>query len=315
MCVDTSANNYKEGDYYYYIEVQTIGEAANAAADVVFVVDESGSMIHEWIREVVPKLDEAFQNSGVGAGIQRNQFALVGFGRTADQGRGGIILANLTSVQGFLNASQNLVTNGLVEDGYSAIDVALNGITLRNDTSRIMVLASNEGRSILPGKGHLTRRHIENELRKRNFVLNSIVAQRLLFNSSDNSSFAFALDMNHTAYAYDPSAPGNFVQFPDGVPHPDPSQTSGSTYMDYTLLALNLEGAVFDIKLIQDVNIFRDPFTNAFVDVKEIEASGLLKRCQKCLCKAPKAQCSPVFVAVENCTGIAPPEGMFLNIN
>ena len=59
------------------------GDARRAAADIVFVVDESGSMVmeHTWLRSEIVRLDQQLRLKGVGVGDRPNLFALVGFGR------------------------------------------------------------------------------------------------------------------------------------------------------------------------------------------------------------------------------------------
>lgn len=308
ICEDNNANRYIEGDRFYDTEILPFGDALVAAADVVFVVDESGSMQdnHEWIRMVASRLDQAFKDRGLGIGSRGNLFALVGFGRNTSPEREGIVLSNLTSVEGFLNASQNLATDGLFEDGYSGIEVALDQIRLRENSFRVMILVSNEARLALIGKEDLTRERIEQRLQDSNFVLNAVVSQGILYDQNDDESFAFAVDNNGTAYSF--TSITDFMQTPNGLPHPDPSFTVGSTYEDYSRLALNLGGAVFDIRqLVAGGNILA-PFTDAFIYVKVEEVSGVLTRCLNCLCREPMAQCRvhSNIQQLRNCTGPAP---------
>ena len=308
-CSDVDANQYNESSRFYDIQTQTFGDAATAAADVIFVVDESGSMqnSHEWIRMVVPLLDESFKDRGLGIGLRDNLFALVGFGQNMIPEREGVVLTGLTSVEGFLNASHGLSEDGLFEDGYSAIEVALDQIALRDDSHRLMIFISNEPRVTLIGKEDLTRATIEQRLRENNFILNSIVAQGILSDAMDSESFAFALDANGTAYSF--ASLTEFAKTPNGLVHPDDSFTVGSTFEDYTQLALNLNGAVFDVRQIETGGSILDPFTEAFVDVKVSEVTGVLKRCLNCLCIQPDVLCRvEVGVQLNNCTGVAPPD-------
>lgn len=54
LCEDHLGTGYSEGAPYYTVSYNTSGAASEAAADVVFVVDESGSvdMRRQWIRDV-----------------------------------------------------------------------------------------------------------------------------------------------------------------------------------------------------------------------------------------------------------------------
>lgn len=265
---------------------------------------------HEWIRSAVPLLEQAFKDQGVGVGTRKNMFALVGFGRNMMPDNEGIVLTDLTSVDGFVNASYGLATDGLFEDGYSGIEVALDRISLRSESIRLLVFVSNEPRQELANKESLNRTNIEQRLRENDFTLNAIVSQGLLYNSSDSQSFAFALDSNGTAYTF--LSQTEFTTHPNGVPNPDPSLTDGTTYEDYTRLALDLGGAVFDIQQIQPGNNILNPFTEAFIDIKVEEVMGVSKRCFKCLCRQPEAQCSiDNSINIDNCSGIAPPDGMY----
>lgn len=278
-------------------------------ADIIFVVDESGSMgdAHEWIRMVVPLLDESLRNEGIGIGLRNNLFALVGFGRNMIPEGEGIVLANLTSIEGFLNASHNLATDGLYEDGYSGIEVALDQVSLRDDSTRIMILVSNEARQPFIGKDDLTRSIIGQRLVDSHFVLNSIVSQAIIYDKNDNASFAFALEANGTAYSF--TSLSSYKESSNGLPHPDPSFSAGTTYEDYTRLALDLGGAVFDINQIQNGGSLLVPFLDVFIKVKVEEVTGFINRCLNCLCVGPSEQCEIQFgIDINNCTGPAPPE-------
>ena len=281
-------------------------------------MDESGSMqeAHEFIRVLTPLLQEEFENAGFGVGNRENQFALVGFGRNMDPGREGVVLTQLTSVEGLVNASRNLMLDGVFEDGYSGIQVALDEINLRNDTSRIMILATDESRQMLAGKEDLTRQVILQELWQERFILNAIVSQGFLYDSSDNFSFAFGLDINRTAYTFDPNSPNDFMSFPNGIRHPDPSFSEGSTYEDYVKLAFMLGGAAWDINQIQMTEDLSVPFINAFSEVKVTEVSGVIRRCVRCLCRQPASDCVlQTEVSIEECIGIASPDREYNRVN
>jgi hypothetical protein len=92
-------------------------------ADIIFVVDESGSMAGEqaWIRDVIGTIDASLQAEG----IVDNRYGLVGF---ADTGR--ILQAGDTpfmSVTDFVTAASQLRTNRSGrEDGYNGIHFAMN---------------------------------------------------------------------------------------------------------------------------------------------------------------------------------------------
>ena len=103
--------------------------ASLRSADVVVIVDESGSMYgeHQWMSTMIPYLDTALQSKG----MTGNRFGLVGFGSYHNRlGRslpvGG---ANFGTSAEFATATNSLLVNGWFEDGYSAIDFAINNYT------------------------------------------------------------------------------------------------------------------------------------------------------------------------------------------
>ena len=316
ICKDYKGAEYQEGQQFYNVVKMISGQALFEAADVVFIVDESGSMTsgHEWIRVVVPLLDSSLNNAGIGVGNRSNMYGLVGFGRNADPGRGGIVLTQLTSVEGFLNATRDLLLNGLFEDGYSAIEVALNQIPLRVNASHIFVLVTNEARQPLRGKETLTRDIIEERMKEKGIILNSVVRQGFLYDANDTNSFAFGLNFNGTAFAFDPTSPNNFTTFPNGVRNPDPAFNEGTTYEDYVVLAFNLSGSAWHIDQIRQAQLSK-PFSEAFISAKIDEVKGVVEQCLRCLCIQPREQCQGDQVtSLEDCKGIAPDMSELTNI-
>jgi len=117
-------------------------------AEVVFLVDESGSMggEHNFLPGFVTDLEAQLAGNGV-----TSQFGLVGYGnglggganlgRTFPVGTG--LLGNATE---FGVAAGNLVLSGGFEDGYSAIDFALQNYPAMAGVSRTFVLVTDEDR-------------------------------------------------------------------------------------------------------------------------------------------------------------------------
>ena len=152
--------------------------AANAAsfADVVVIIDESGSMAGEqtWVSGLIPSLDTALRNAGVGNGADVNRYGLVGFGSGisgGDLGRtltvGGGLFGTPTE---FSTAASGLVTSGGFEDGYSAIDYALNNYTSRAGAATNYILVTDEDRD--NGNNALNRANILSRLSASNILLN-----------------------------------------------------------------------------------------------------------------------------------------------
>lgn len=283
-----------------------MGPASQAAADVIFVVDESGSMVmeHEWIRTEVLHLDTQFRERGVGVGNRQNQFALVGFGRNSRDDITGIVLSQLTTPAQFINASNQLQLTGLVEDGYAAIDFALENIPTRSETAKIMILITDEDRSIL--RLDLSRETIEQSLRREGFILNAVVNQGFLSDPQDNTSHALGLDGNGTSYIIDQTDSNLFASRDGGTYNPNPAFGFGSTFRDYVQLAFATGGVAWDLNQLREQGLFAEAFTNAFTQVKVDEVMNVSRICFSCFCSLAGSQCTRVDV--EDCSGEVPGE-------
>ena len=177
-----------------------------------------------WVREVVPHLESSIRGQGVGISDKPNRYALVGFGSPTSLG--GRVLTQLTSVDGFVNATHSLKTDGIIEDGYSAILFALNNIPNRMNTTRLYILVSDEARQVLPNS-NFTRKQIENRLIEESIVLNVVVSQRFIYNTSNNDSTAFGLHFNGTSFAVDPLVTRQYNTYNNGGIHPNRNLSSG----------------------------------------------------------------------------------------
>lgn len=98
------------------------GASAAIRTDIVFVVDESGSMgdVQANLRNNIGQFAQILSAGGVDA-----TYALVGYG---DGGVVPRLIANFTDPTSFATAALGLRTNGGTEPGYSGIAFALNGI-------------------------------------------------------------------------------------------------------------------------------------------------------------------------------------------
>lgn len=251
---------------------------------------------HMWVREMVPRLESAITSAGFGVGDRPNQYALVGFGqRLIPQG---IVLTQLTSVNGFLNATNNLKTDGIFEDGYSAINVALNEITHRSNSTKIFVLVTDEARQALTTGNSITRDSIERRLREEEIMLNVVVRQGFLYDINNNNTFAFGLTFNRTSFSVDTNSTVGFRTHANGVRHPNPLFNEGSTYKDYVELAFALNGAAWYIDILTRSPA---PFSNAFIQVK-IDELVLQRRCLQCVCGRECQRTNRV--SLNSCTGL-----------
>ena len=235
-------------------------------ADVIFVVDESGSMggEHDWIGGMVTSLDTELNN----AGISGNQYGLVGFGGstlgshfdphshdTSGIGSPGTWL----NAGGLSSASTTLVTSGGTEDGYLGIDWAINNYSFRSGAATNFVLITDEDRDVA-NNNNLVKQDVLDALNNKNAQLNSVV--NISFTDGDGNS-ALGIDSNSTAYIEDGS--GGFTSALGATI----GSGFGTTEADYVDLALDTEGAAWDLNKLRSNNAtIANSFTEAFVDIK-----------------------------------------------
>lgn len=290
------------GMYYHDIRPVGVGPASQAAADIIFVVDESGSMAleHQWLREEVRILDRMLKSRGVGAGERSNLFALVGFGRNDPAAILGITITSLTSAGDFVSASDDLVLTGAFEDGYAAIDYALENIEGRPDTAKQLILITDEDRGVI--RFDLNRDVIENRLRETGYVLNVVVNQGFQ-TTIENISFALGVDSEY-AYVFDPLSPNLFYRTNAGNTMPSQEFRFGSTFEDYVELSLAVGGAAWDLNQLREQGMLARAFTNAFSEAKVEEVMTVFRVCFECLCKSFREICSVASdVSIQDCSG------------
>ena len=296
---------YSEGSYYYDVRPVGIGPASQAAADIIFVVDESGSMAGEqgWIREEVQVLDRMLKEKGVGSGMRRNMFALVGYSRNNPQDILGITLTTLASSSDFVTASRNLMVTGTAEDGYAAIDYALTNIPTRSDTAKQIILVTDSDRRIL--QFDLNRANIEQRVRELGFTLNVVVNQGFVISEVDS---IFALGITNTfGYVLDTLTKRLYSSVNSSEVTLSQYISFGSTIEDYVTLALNLDGAAWDINQLREGGTFSEAFVNAFSDIKVEEMMTVFRYCFECQCRSRREVCSLAnSVALRDCSGKLP---------
>ena len=283
---------------YYDRQIFTSGQATEAAADIVFVVDESGSMAkeHDWIKAAVLQLESSLEAQGVGVGNRANQYALVGFAAPEESEIAGRLLTDLTTPAGFAAAASGLSLDGSYEDGYSGMEYALNHVSVRDSTSRIMVLVTDEDRSVLDPL--LTNDTIKQRLADAGFVLNVVVNQGLLL----GSSFALGINQNNTVYVYDNTRTDLYSTINGAIRYPR-FYSYGNTFHDYIDLALQLNGAAWDINELRLGGVYSEAFTNSFVNAKVNEVMSVYRFCFSCSCLPPVKTCTAIDVSISTCSG------------
>jgi len=229
---------------------------ASIFADVVVVVDESGSMSteHAFIGPAMVDLD----NSLVGNGLTPNQFGLVGFGGAGPHLAGHVHAAFGTSAA-FSAATGGLVLNGGTEDGYSGITTAL-GFPFRASSARNIILVTDEDRDNIGGGE--TAMSVLGALNGANALLNVIV----------NATFQdgmgnMALGISAAGDAFVADGLGGFTVAAGGVA----ISGSGTTLVDYVDLALATGGAAWDLNQIRAGGLTGQSFASAFTFIKTQE--------------------------------------------
>jgi hypothetical protein len=230
--------------------------SANAAttADVLFVVDESGSMSgeHAWIAGMVSTLDTAL----TGAGVTGNQYGLVGFGTSShgpagqDPHKHAVGGTDFGTAAQLSTAAGTLVASGGTEDGWEAIAYALNNYTFRANAALNVVLITDEDRDNTSGDTYASVLAL---LQSKNALLNAVI---------NLTSFS-PLGQNATD-AYNADGSGGFT-----TGTPDASfGGDGTTVADYYDMALASGGAGWDLNKLRAGGNTATSFTAAFVDLK-----------------------------------------------
>lgn len=166
----TGLGTYSYGDTVVLTATGLVKPVAEGYADIVFLVDESGSMIdeHTWLTTLPGTLQAALIAEGIGAGTDPNRYALVGFGSTqAGHGTPPGNEAHKHTVGGgdwgtaaqLQTAAGGLVRAGGDEDGYEAMDFALSSYTYRAGAVKLFVLITDEHRHDITG-GAITKASI-----------------------------------------------------------------------------------------------------------------------------------------------------------
>lgn len=293
---------FSQGEAFYSSRFFASDLALEAAADIVFIVDESGSMAmeHAWIQTEVYLLDQALRERGVGVGRRQNMFALVGFGRNDFNLVGGVTLSNLATIEEFVAAAGNLQLSGLLEDGYAAIEHALLTVQSRSGTAKQLILITDEDRDLL--RADLSQNSLETLIRESGYMLNVVLNQGYL---SDSSNHALGLGNNGTAFIFNATSSSLFSLSEGGVPNTSPLFSFGNSYEDYATLAHGTGGAAWDLNQLRVEGQVAKAFTNAFTASKVQEVMSVFRKCFLCICEVPEEKCTPNNRSLEQCYGVA----------
>ncbi|XP_065179063.1 uncharacterized protein LOC135809606 [Sycon ciliatum] len=272
--------------------------AGTPAADVLVIVDESDSMDnhHQWLADTIPQLDISLQDAGVGTDpALPNHYALVGYGRhRLPTGNSMRILpsafadstgSKVFTVKSFLDMVKRLSSGENIEDGYLAIQYALENLTdsngdnmLRLDHPNVatsIILVTNEDRDVYAS--NLTRHLVKHLIRKSDAKLNVIVDQRLRAQGQNRN--AMGVDAKKMAYFDEPF--GAYLSTNKGFAG---SEFYRNTKHDYTTLALEVGGAAWDINVLRRGGSATAAFSRAFVSVQAGEITDQVQICERCSC-------------------------------
>lgn len=225
-------------------------------ADIVSIVDESGSMSGEqaWLSGMVNSLDSGLNT----AGLTPNRYGLVGFGASSTHGVGGhshlVGGGQFGTAAEFGTATGGLVISGATEDGWDGIDFA-NSYSFRSGAARNYILVTDEDRDTVDNT--LTYNGVLASMTSTNTLLNAVL--NIAIRCSDNS-VALGVDSKGTGYKADGS--GGYITCTGAT---IATSTSKSHYAD---MALATGGAAWDLNQLRAGGLTATSFTAAFVDIK-----------------------------------------------
>lgn len=245
-------------------------------ADVIFVVDESGSMggEHAWLGSMITSLESNLNANQVGDGTDAsdfNRYALVGYGASDYYLPNHGVGAHKETVGGgdwgtaaeFATATGSLITSGSTEDGWQAIDFALGNYTFRPNAALNVVLVTDEDRDNTDAS--ITYNSILTDLLAEGAVLNSVVSAQ--YKSGDEFVVGVSQNNDLSLTGYLPDGSGGFST----VAGPTFSWASGQTKANYVDLAWATGGAAWDLNQLRAGGDVATSFTAAFVDIKTQE--------------------------------------------
>lgn len=215
--------------------------AQQRTGQIVFVVDESGSMSgeHTFLQSFAPALEQQL----LAAGLSSVQFGLVGYGNSAVVPRQFLINGNpFGSAADFATAAGGLVITGGTEDGYAGIQYALDNYTFAGGANTaVIVLVTDEDRDNTDNA--LTFNVILVNLQNANVSLSAIIDQAI-----NGPGGEVGIGTNGVITYIDANNDG----VPEEVGAPTFGAGAGTTDADYTQLVLSFSnGCVADLSQLR----------------------------------------------------------------
>jgi len=242
------------------------------AADIIVLMGESGSMAfaQQFSVQLINDLELGLQARGIGANpLQPNRYGLVGFGGDTihEPGHAHPLGANgalMGSAAEYAVAAGSLVDTGTLQDGYSAIDLAIKTYPIRPTASKFFLIVTNEDRDdLFP---NLTYASTLTQVNSAGFILEGLYDIDI---SDGNGNTAVAIDASGNAYVANGS--GGFTVNPGGVIN----SASGTTVTDYVDMSFATGGIAGDINQISLGGFDTTSFSAAMVNTIVRHASGI----------------------------------------
>ena len=269
-------------------------------ADIILLVDESGSMNNEyqWLSTMVKDLDNMLKKVNIGIAVP-NLFSVVGFGSSYLNNRASRVLEYngeiLVPASNVSELIKSLFISGRSEDGYAAVKNALDVIPFRNGNAKQLILISDESRE--PIQSGLNQSYLLSLFESEDVIFNVAVSQSFQNNAGQR---AFGIDSSNRTFVYSPFDVLNVYSSGKSVK----DSAHCSTDLDYTQLALLSGGAAWDLNILRSGGDVARLFTDAFVLVKAREIYRQISQCINCSCDEFKGtQCVDVPLNKCNLTG------------
>ncbi len=245
------------------------GSTSVPYADVVVVMDESGSMFtaQQFSVGLVADLDQSLAAAGIGDGSQGiNRFGLVGYGdindfaRAIPVGAGGALFGTSTE---YATAAQGLQINGFFEDGWQALHFTVDTYTFRPEAAKFAILVTDEDRDVLDPS--LTFQNTLSKLQAAGVKLEGILGVTIV---DAQGVRTLAIDSQGNTFAAD--GLGGFTSLPGGQILPG----FDNTVTDYANMVFATGGIVGDISQIQAGGLTATSFGRAMVSSIVTQAGG-----------------------------------------
>ena len=239
-------------------------QALPAAADVVLVVAESGSMTEEqdWVEELAGPLEAHLNSNGIGNDAVPNRYGVMGYDwhtRAINVGS-----SWMGSYLQFPAAARQLdLRGGGSEDGWVAVQFAATQYPLRDGVAHNIILVTDEGRS--NNNSAVTYDTVLANLRAKNALLNAVVNAR--FTCGDGSP---ALGMGQGRVGFKADGQGGFRSCANVTA----SNGESNTLTAYVDLAIASGGAAWDINMLSQGGATAQSFTHALLKIKTQEILG-----------------------------------------